>query len=417
MHQAASSEVTGPRIVRAPQSPVLPNAGRGGFASNAMTMKAGIESDIHAVPPVFRRFGLHKLLSALVGLGAAVVLCSCDQNSTRAEVPSPPRPVLVTSISYSPEFEKRQFPATITSRINQNLGFRVTGKVLERLVDVGQAVKAGDILATLEPTDFRLQMEQARAELEAAKENLETASAAKQRNLALHRSGNAPQSLVDTTTSAAQEAASRLARAQLAVKLAENALSYTTLKADADGVVTGVALEQGNVVAAGQSVLQLASMGELEASVSLPESFQPDSLVGHATLTLWAYPAQRYKVKLREFSPSADATTRTFQARFSILNIDRNLRLGMSATLTISPADATPVARVPLSSLFDQGSGIGLWRVDPDGRLTLVPAKVLRYEISTALIAAALKEGDLVVALGVQKLAADTRVRVVEKTQ
>jgi RND family efflux transporter MFP subunit len=132
-------------------------------------------------------------------------------------------------------------------------------------------------------------------------------------------------------------------------------------------------------------------------------------------LLLWGRQDKSYRAKLRELSPSADPATRTFAARFSIPEADGALSLGMTATLTISGHEASRVASVPLSSLYNQGQGPALWKVESDGRLSLTPVEVLRYEANAALVSGGVEEGDTIVTLGVQKLDAGQKVRVLAR--
>ena len=158
---------------------------------------------------------------------------------------------------------------------------------------------------------------------------------------------------------------------------------------------------------------RIARAGELEAAVALPETYAKEAGSGEARLFLWSNPNKIYRANLRELSPSADPATRNFAARFSILDADAAISLGMSATLTIASTNAAPTISVPLSALFNQGAGAALWRVGADGRLDPTPVTVLRYEANAAIVSGPLKEGDNIVILGVHKLDAGQRVRVV----
>ena len=158
---------------------------------------------------------------------------------------------------------------------------------------------------------------------------------------------------------------------------AKNSLDYAVLRADTDGVVTQTSIEPGQVIAAGAPAIRIARAGELEASVALPEAYASAAGAGEASLFLWSNPGKIYRAKLRELSPSADPATRNFAARFSILDADAGISLGMSATLRIASTDAAPVIGVPLSALLNQGQGASLWKVDADGRLEQTPVTVL----------------------------------------
>jgi RND family efflux transporter MFP subunit len=321
--------------------------------------------------------------------------------------------VLVAPVHYAPKMPAREFVASIRPRVESDQAFRVAGKVVRRFVETGQRVKMGELLATLDETDLRLQKEQTDAELAAARMALAQASGDEERTLKLRKNGWVAQAAVDRYRAAAEEARGRAQRATRAVELARNSLDYTSLRADADGVVTATMIEPGQVVAAGQAAVRVARSGELEALVALPEAFVSAAGSGEARLFLWANPAKRYRAKLRELSPSADPATRTFGARFSIIDVDVSIALGMSATLTVESRNRDSVAAVPLAALFNQGKGPCLWKVGDEGRLTLAPVTVLGYEAKTALIAGGVEEGDRIVVLGVHKLDEGQKVRPV----
>jgi RND family efflux transporter MFP subunit len=350
---------------------------------------------------------------ALIGFAflASLSVSGCGKSKNDADTEAD-RPVLVEPAHLAAQGQLRDFVATVRPRVESDLGFRVTGKVVKRYVQAGQRVKLGDALALLDEKDLRLQKEQAEAEHAAAKMALAQAAGDEQRTLTLHKDGWTAQAAVDRVRAAAQEARGRLQRAERALDLSGNSLDYATLRADHDGVVTATLVEPGQVVGAGQTAIRVAHMDELEAAVSLPEDFSQQADKGVATLTLWSNKTKHYKAKLRELSPTADTQTRTFAARYSILDPDSAIALGMSATLEIAMPGAQQIARVPLSALFNQGGGPALWKVDADNRVQLLPVKVVRYEADSVLVTG-VAEGDQIVLLGVHKLEAGRKVRLI----
>lgn len=360
-----------------------------------------------------RRAGHMKQSSYLLAGAALAILAGCDGKEQEAAPAE--RPVLVAPARYAAQSQSRDFVATIRPRIESDQGFRVPGKVIKRFVEVGQTVKTGDPLAALDERDLRLQKEQAEAEYAAAKMALMQAGGDEKRAIALRKQGWTAQAALDRVRAAAEEARGRFQRAERAVELARNSLAYATLRSDADGVVTATVIEPGQVVAAGQTAVRVAKAGALEAAVALPESFAAAADKGEATLSLWSKPGVIYHAKLRELSPSADPATRTFAARFSILDPDPSIALGMSATLAIAARDVEPLVSVPLSALYNQGQGPALWKVDSDGRVQLTPVKLVRYEANAALVTGGVAEGDKIVVLGVHKLDAGQKVRVISR--
>jgi RND family efflux transporter MFP subunit len=353
-------------------------------------------------------FKLYSVLAPLV----AVVLAAC--NPTTAQQPAPARPVLVTSVHYEAQVSDRSFVGTIRPRIESDLGFRVAGKVSKRLVEVGALVEAGKPLAMLDEVDLNLQAEQAQAELNAATGVLAQAGAAETRTKELRQKGWSTDAQLDQAKAAADEARARLNRAQRSVELTKNSLSYATLVADAPGVVTATLIEPGQVVTAGQTAIRVARLAEKEVVVAIPETLLTRAKSGEARVSIWSEPDKRYVAKLRELAPSADQATRTYLAKFAILDASNEVQLGMTATLILSDPASERVARLPFSALFDQGDGPSLYVVDSkSGAITLKRVAVKAYERNDVLISGGVAEGADVVALGVQKLDPAEKVRVV----
>lgn len=324
-----------------------------------------------------------------------------------------PRPVLVAMAHYESQFPDRSFVGTVRPRIESDLGFRVAGKVLNRLVEVGSKVKEGQPLATLDDGDFKLQVEQAEAEFRAATSSVAQADAAQERTSSLHLKGWSTDAQFDQAKAAATEARSRLNRAERAVELAKNNASYATLIADAEGVVTATSIEPGQVVAAGQAAIRVARLSEKEVVVSIPETLLERARLGKAKAAIWSNGDKKYDARLRELSPSADAATRTYLAKFSLPDAGNDVQLGMTATLILSGSATAPVARLPLSALFDSGEGPSLYVVDEAGAVTLKRVSVVAYESRDVVISSGVNEGDKIVAVGVQKLDVSQKVRVV----
>lgn len=340
----------------------------------------------------------------------AAMLGGCDSKPKDADR-APDRPALVSTIHFAPQSQTREFTASIRPRIESDLGFRIAGKVVKRHVEMGQRVKAGEILAALDDADLKLQKEQAEAEAAAANVVQMQTAADEGRAIKLKQQGWVAQAAVDKARAAAQEARGRNQRAARAVELARNSLDYAVLRADADGVVTQTSIEPGQVVAAGAPAVRIARDGEMEAAVALPETYANSAGQGEARLFLWSHPGKTYRARLRELSPAADPATRNFAARFSILDPDPAVSLGMSATLTIASQDKAPLISVPLPALFSQGQGAALWRVDQQGNVALTPVSVQRYEAGRAIVSGPLEEGAQIVVLGVQKLEPGQRIR------
>ena len=352
-----------------------------------------------------------KLLTGISLAAMAIALAGC--NDGVAQKVEPLRQVLVATALFVVVSSVRCFVGTIRPRVEADIGFRVAGKVAKRLVEVGQTVEIGQPLATLDEIDLRLQAEQATAELSAATGVLAQAAAAETRAKELRAKGWATDAQLDSARAAADEARARLSRAERSVELTKNSLSYATLEADARGVVTATMIDPGVVVAAGQTAIRVARFAEKEAVVAIPETLLDRARTGTASVTLWSEPEKKYTAKLREIAPAADPATRTYLAKFSLPDADDAVSLGMTATLTLSDHATSQVARLPLSALFSEGREPSLYVVNEQGEVNLKPVTVKSYDSKDVLITAGVKEGEKVVALGVQKLDPAQKVRVV----
>jgi RND family efflux transporter MFP subunit len=348
---------------------------------------------------------------------ASLTLAGCEDKPTNTAQEKTPPAVLVQKITFTESAVEQTLAATIRSRVVSDHAFRISGKVMRRLVNVGDRVKAGAPLAEIDSSDLKLQQQQAEAEFSAAKKALSQQTTEQSRVARLAKRGWAAAAALDKQNVAADEAQARLDRAEQAVSLARNAIVYTMLIADADGVVTDTAVEPGQFTAAGQKAISIANVGELEALAAIPESQVTEIATGRATLNIWSDASRRYPLKLRELSPIADPATRTFAARFTINSPDNRLRLGMSAQIHVSGAEARRAA-VPLSAILDEGKGPGVWTVNQaTGQIKLKPVTVARMGASQVDITSGVADGEIIVAMGAQKLDAGLKVRPVKSLE
>lgn len=355
---------------------------------------------------------LTRWRSALTVLIAALALAGCQAET--APIAGIERPVQVQRVTFENGDSAREFVGVVRARYETDLGFRVSGKIVERVVSVGDRVWAGDVIARLDPQDLRLQVESAEAELAAATSALAQAAADLDRYTTLKARGYAPVAEYDRKKAANDEAEGRVARARRTLDIARNQLGYTDLKADADGVITATRAEPGQVVAVGQAVAQLAHRGEKEAVVALPETWLGEVRQAKAKVRLWSDADRVYQARLRELSPQADPATRTYAARYTIPDADDAVAYGMTATVTLSRPGEETVARLPLSAVLNRGKGATVFVVDDGGALTLRSVTVTAFEGDVALVTSGVGEGDRVVTLGVQKLEAGLKVRTIE---
>lgn len=351
-------------------------------------------------------------LRAFAVLAVGLALAGCEANT--APAPKVERPVQVQRVAYAQEDGKRDFVGVVRARYETDLGFRVAGKIVARLVNVGDRVQTDDVIARLDPQDLKLQVESAEAEFGAATSALAQATAEFERSSQLKARGFASNADFDRKQSAKDEADGRLERARRSLNLARNQLEYSELKAGADGVITAITAEPGQVVAIGQAIARLARNGDREATVALPETWLADVRKATATVRLWSDRDRVYQARLRELSPQADTATRTYAARFTIEDADDAVALGMTATVTLSRTEDAAVARVPLSAILNRGNGASVFVIDENRTLALRPVTIASFTEQVALVAAGVRDGDEVVTLGVQKLEAGLKVRTLQ---
>ena len=364
--------------------------------------------------------GAVQIAGALVSLLVlSLILAGCD--APAATAPTSPaaaakleRPVQVERVKFERDGANREFVGVVRARYETDLGFRVAGKIVSRLINNGDVVHAGDVIARLDPQDFVLQVESAEAELAAATSNLAQARAEAERYATLKTRGFAAVADFDRKNAARDEAEGRLERARRTLDLARNQLSYAELKADADGIITATPAEAGQVVAIGQSVARLARHGEKEAVVALPESWLGEARKSQASVRLWSDPDRRFTARLRELSPQADAATRTYAGRFTIADADETVALGMTATVTLARTTDAKIAKLPLAAVLNRGSGPAVYVVDASGVLEVRDVKVAAFTEDAALVTDGVRDGEVVVTLGVQKLQAGLKVHTVD---
>jgi len=349
----------------------------------------------------------------------ATVLCLFLSGCHEAKVLHQDRPVVKTMrITLNMGAENRSYPGVIVARHAVEESFRVGGRIENRPVDVGDHVRAGQVLATLDEKDLRLSMESAQAELKAARSNEEQSITEERRYTTLLAKNVVSQSEYDLKHLSADEARARREKADRSSKLATSQLGYAHLICSTDGVVTKVSAEAGQVVAQGQSVVTVARQGALEVLVDIPERRLQDLKDTKAEMSLWSNRDVRYRAVLREISPAADPATRTYAVRYSLPDADAAVRLGMTATLHLSDVSSIQTARIPASALFNQGHGPGVWIVHPEsGRLTFQPVTVDHYTGRDAFVHGPLTNGESIVTSGVQKLDEGTTVRLADAPQ
>lgn len=341
---------------------------------------------------------------------AVLFLTGCQK---REAFEQPPVLVAVHRVSDDQLLPAQRYTGQIRSRYEITSSFRVAGKIAQRLADVGQAVRAGDVLARLDATDYQLTVEAATNELESALASELRAVQEEGRTRDLSKRKMISDSEYDAAKSAADSASAAVRRAKRMLELAQHRLEYCVLKAEHDSVVTAVLAESGGVVLDGTPIFQLARLDEREVVIDIPENRIEQAKEQTGSLTLWSNSNAPIPIKLREIAPSADPATRTYRARYSIPNASEEIRLGMTAIVELSSTTQAPLISVPMTSLVHRQGETAVWRVDVEcGKLSLQPVIVQSYGDKIAWLNSGLSPNDCIVRAGVQKLDESTRIQV-----
>jgi RND family efflux transporter MFP subunit len=346
----------------------------------------------------------YKTIPALAAaLAAALLLAACSKPAPTEE---PVRAVKVLTVGATNIQSGAEFAGEVRARIESQLGFRVAGKIIQRNVEVGQRVKAGQVLASLDPQDYRLAAEAARSAVAAAATNRNLAAADLKRYKELLEKNFIAGAEVERRQAALDAAQSQLEQAQSQLASQRNQAGYTNLVADASGVITAVSGEPGQVVAAGTPVFRIAQDGPRDVVFSVPEDRVAMVKVGSPVETREWAGKEALKGTVREVAASADPVTRTFQIKVAL---DAKEPPPLGTTVTVVPQvfahGGMQVIKLPTSAIKQDGKTSGVWVVDP-ATLTVrsTPVQVATADGNEVVIAGGLTPGMLVVSAGVHVL-------------
>lgn len=349
---------------------------------------------------------------ALISTALALALAGC---SKQAPAPTPERAVRTLLISETGGVLEREFSADIRARTESRLGFRVPGKVARRLVELGQSVRAGQVLGQLDPQDLRLQQDAARAGLAAAEANATQAASDLKRFTELKSQGFISEAELERHTTMARTAEANLRQARAQAGVQSNQTSYAALVADAAGVITSVDMEPGQVVNAGMPVLTLAHDGPRDAVFAVPEDLGPAvrGLVGKKEaikVRRWGT-SEWVSATVREVAAAADPVTRTFLVKADVGKA--GFELGQSASVAFNtPVRVSGGLRIPLYALAERDGKSIVWVLD-DKTMTVKPQPVITGDIAgnVVLVAKGLNAGQEIVTAGVHALNPGQKVR------
>jgi RND family efflux transporter MFP subunit len=340
-----------------------------------------------------------------------LVLAACG--NTAAPDPRTEAPVVLTAPVERAASPFLSFTGTIGSRVQSDLGFRVSGKVVKRLVDAGQTVRKGQALMRIDPIDLGLEVS-ARAEaVTAARAHARQAIDDELRYRDVVAAGAVSASAYDQIKATAESAKAQLSAAQAQAGVAQNASSYASLVADSDGVVMDTFAEPGQVVSAGQTVVRLAHAGPREAIIQLPETVRP-MLGSQAQASLYGQDNVVGNARLRQLSDAADRVTRTYEAKYVLDGKLAEAPIGATVTLKLTEKRSDRESmRVPAGAIFESGKQTGVWTLTgTPAQATWRAVHVVGIDDEAARIEGDLRVGDQVVALGAHLLHEGEKVRV-----
>jgi RND family efflux transporter MFP subunit len=358
------------------------------------------------------------LAGVLIAASGAAVLATLAIPTHEASAARDPRqdaPMVSLVAAARVAGADRGFTGTIGARVESNLGFRVAGKIVERLVNVGEQVKAGQPLMRIDETDLRLALAAKRNAVAAARATVVQTDADERRYANLVNDGWTSKQRYEQAKAASDTANAQLAATEADARVAENQATYSVLVADADGTVMQTLGEPGQVVSAGQTVVRLAQSGPREAVVALPETMRP-AIGSLAEASLYGSDG-RFTAHLRQLSDSADIQTRTYEARYVLDGEAAAAPLGATVTIRLASQGTLPEVQVPLGAVLDDGRKSGVWVFDSGtSTVRFQPIKLVRVTSENAVISG-LSSGDRVVSLGAHLLQEGAHVRTVSQAR
>lgn len=355
---------------------------------------------------------MSTIQSALAGMVflCSMILAGCSKEPVaEQEIPL----VMVTTPQTSDQ-QLRSYPGDVQARQQTALAFRVGGQVTQRLVEVGDQVRVGQVLAILDAKDAQLELNAARAQLESAQSARQIAADELQRFRQLLPSNAVSRSQYDAIENQYQAAQSSLKQAQANYAAAQNQTAYNRLIANKNGVITARNIEIGQVVAAGQAAFELAIAGEREVVIGVPEQAISEIKTGQpAAVTLWSRPDEKFAGFVREISPAADQS-RTFRVKVALTEAHEQIQLGQSARVFFQHPQEH-VLSIPLSSVSATDQQAYVMLVRPNQSVHKVPVTLGAYGRDSVPVLSGLKAGDYVVIAGVHLLREGQKVQPIDR--
>lgn len=352
---------------------------------------------------------------SLIALAVAVSMGGCMEADSKK--PAEPRPVRTVTVVPKPIQNEFRAIGDIRPRHETDTAFRVSGKVVTRLVDIGATVRTGEVLARIDKQEFENKLKSASSDVAGAEAALIEAGGSEERLRHLLANGHATRANYEVALKNLRSAQAKLESAKAALAMAKDQLEYTSLRADFDGIVTAVSIEVGSIVNTGQTAMRIARPDERDAVFAMPEAafgkYQGRPLP-EVVVTLLSNPMVQAEGLVREISPVADSATRTFQVRVTLRDPPEAMRFGASVAGRAIQA-SPPVVVLPSASLFDRSGTPAVWVVNRESSvITLKTVAIERYEADRVIVAYGLEKGEIVVTAGVNRLRENQIVKLSE---
>lgn len=350
--------------------------------------------------------------SALIALSLLLGACGGGE-----KVVEPVRPAIAAQPVPLESLAIETYSGDVRARYQTMLGFRIGGKIETRPVNNGERVRKGDVLATLAPEDAMLALNSSQAAVASAAADLALADAELERHRQLLEKNYVSKTLFDARVNQQKAAKARHEQAQAQMQVSRNQSRYTRLLANADGVITSVNAEIGQVVGPGTPVVSLAQAGELEVEIDVPESRYAEFKPGRQLiLELWSEGGKRYAGQIREVASEADAATRTYAVRVGFDQPDESVQLGMTARVFFTDANTPAAVLIPLAALHEKDGKPAAWVIDPQTRkVSLREVRIGKYREDGVSVISGLLPSDWIVTAGVHKLVSGQQVQPIDR--
>ncbi len=358
---------------------------------------------------------MSKGCAAIVILMVCLILAGCSKTETaKEEIPF----VRSQIVKMDGTGQSASYSGEVRGRYESQLAFQVNGKIIKRHVDLGSVVKPGDALMEIDSKDIAQTVNMSSAQVYSAESQLKLAENNLNRYRQLYEQNAISRAQYDQYQNAYDAAVAAVRQASAQYTQGVNQLGYSTLYADSAGVISAINAEAGQVVSAGQSVITLVQDGEREIEINIPENrIEELRTAKQIQVTFWALPSVAIDGKVREIAPMADKISRTYKVRVSLINPPPEIKLGMTATVTVVNSGSQLSTYIPLSAIYQTGDTPGVWVINTDGVVNLRPIKIGAFGDGAVQVLEGLHDGEAIVTAGVHKLREGQKVRTAGDVQ